>query len=281
MSASYASLTGRNAGFLSPAEQETLRASSVLVCGVGGMGGTAAQTLARVGVGRLAITDPDRFEPSNLNRQALAFLDTVGQPKTAVARSSLRRINPELRVDVIGDDWTERLDELLAIHAVVVNAMDDVGAGIMLYRKAREHGATVVDAYSSPCPSVFVTRPEDPRPEERLGFPTVGVPVAELRDDQLRAAFLSEVDHVRRVSSGIDRLDAAVVAEILAGARPRSSFCPVVAIAGNLMAFEAVGCLLDRPSGAGPEGYFLDPWTGCVERSPVPGPVVRASAGDA
>ena len=278
MSATYEAITSRNAGFLTRDDQEVLRTSSVLICGVGGMGGAAAQTLARVGVGRMAITDPDRFEPSNLNRQTFAFLDTLGQKKSAVTRAALRRINPEIRVDVLGDDWTASLDRILPVHRVVVNGMDDIRAGIELYRKAREHGATVVDAYPSPCPSVFVTSPDDPRPEERLGFPTVGVPAAALDEAEVQAAFLAEVDFVRCCSSGIDRLDPGVVAEILTGARPRSSFCPVVTIAGNLMAFEAVGCLLGRPSGAGPEGYFLDPWSGRVERPPSSRRPTHASA---
>jgi hypothetical protein len=40
----------------------------------------------------------------------------------------------------------------------------------------------------------------------------------------------------------------------------------MVIISGNLMAYEAMGALLDRPSGAGHRGYFLDPWTGRIER---------------
>ena len=276
MSIAYAEMTERNAGFLTERDQRVLRASSVFVCGVGGMGGAAAHVIARAGVGRLTLADPDCFEASNLNRQTFAFVDTLGVPKTEATRDALLRINPEMRVEALGAEWVGRLDQILPRHRVVVNGMDDVRAGIQLYRGAREHGATVVDAYTSPHPSVTLVRPDDPRPEERLGFPTIGVPAEELTDEQLRAAFLIEVGYASRVSSGISRLVPDVVGEILAGRRPRSSFAPIVILAGSLMAFEAIGCLLGWESGAGCEGYFVDPWSGRIERPPAG--VARAGA---
>ena len=265
MSVSYAEMVGRNAGFLFPDEQERLRDAAVFVCGVGGMGGVAAQTLVRAGLGTLAIADPDTFEVSNLNRQPFAYTDTLGCPKADVTRSALLRINPDLRVRVVGD-WEARLAEVLPSHPVVINAMDDARAGVALYRAAREHEATVVDAYTSPCPSVFVVRPSDPRPEERLGYPTAGVPLAEITEAMLRGAFLSEVAYVAAASQGIARLDPAIVSEIVQGLRPRISFAPMVTIAGSLMAFEAIACVLGRPSAADAAGYFFDPWSGRVER---------------
>ena len=57
MAFSYAELTTRNAGFLTPAEQATLRDAAVFVCGVGGMGGAAVQSLVRAGLGKLTIAD--------------------------------------------------------------------------------------------------------------------------------------------------------------------------------------------------------------------------------
>jgi hypothetical protein len=266
MSATYEEMTARNAGFLTARDQAVLRTSSVFVCGVGGMGGAAAHVLARAGVGRLTLADPDCFEASNLNRQTFAFADTLGVPKAEATRDALRRINAELTVEVLGGEWVEELDRILPGHRVVVNGMDDMRAGIRLYRGARQHGATVVDAYTSPHPSVALVRPGDPRPEERLGFPTVGVPTEDLTEEQLRASFLIEVLYASRVSNGVSRLAPDVVEEILAGRRPRSSFAPTVILAGSLMAFEAIGCLLGWESGAGCEGYFVDPWSGRIER---------------
>src|SRR5215218_2733651 len=135
---SYGAMVGRNAGFLTPAEQERLRASAVFVCGVGGMGGAAVQSLARAGVGRFALADMDHFEVSNLNRQVFATLDTVGSDKAQATCAALGRINPDARVTVYGADWVDQLDDILPRHPVAINGMDDLAAGLQLYRKARE-----------------------------------------------------------------------------------------------------------------------------------------------
>ncbi|MCG6987844.1 MAG: ThiF family adenylyltransferase [Gemmatimonadetes bacterium] len=272
-SVTYGELTQRNAGFLAPQEQERLRGAAAFVCGVGGMGGAAVEALARSGVGTLGLADFDRFEATNLNRQVFASAHTLGRLKTEATREALLEINPEMCVHTYGAGWTDHLEEILGSYDVVVNGMDDLRAGIHLYRAARRHGVTVVDAFVSPHPSVTVVRPDDPRPEEWLGFPTRGFPVDALSDEALAGALLCELSFVAAVSGGIGRLDPHVVGEILRGERPRCSFAPVVIISGNLMAFEAIGVLLDRTSGAGYKGYFVDPWTGRIER-PGPRPLV-------
>jgi hypothetical protein len=247
----------------------------VFVCGVGGMGGAAVQVLARAGVGALTIADADAFDVSNLNRQVFATLDTVGREKTRATADAIARINPECTVTILGADWVEQLDTLLPAHRVVINGMDDAKAGIALYREARRHGATVIDAYTSPLPSVTVVRPGDPRPEERLGFGTVGTDWRALTKEQLDAAKAQEAIYVMVHSSSADHIDLDVAAEMLAGTRPRPSFAPMVIAAGTMMAFEAVKLLLDRPSGADHRGVFLDPWAMRIER-PRSAPVAWA-----
>src|ERR1051326_9152044 len=138
---SYRLMTMRNDGFVTDEEQGRLRNASVFICGVGGMGGAALQALVRAGVGNFTIADMDTFEISNLNRHLFATLDTMGRSKTEAVSETVARINPEARVDLLGDDWVDRLDELLFRHRVVINGMDDPRGAIALYRKARELGA--------------------------------------------------------------------------------------------------------------------------------------------
>lgn len=262
----YAEMTVRNAGFLSAQEQVRLRDSAVFVCGVGGMGGAAAQSLVRAGLGRIALADPDRFEASNLNRQVFATTETIGREKTYATADALLKINPDLDVEIVGADWVEHLPALLTRCPVVVNGMDDLRAAIALYREAARRGATVVDAYTSPLPSVTVVTPRDPRPEQRLRYPTASLPLAQIEPEHVRASFLREIAFVIAHTSSLKRIDAQVVREILEGTRARSSYAPVVISAGTLMAFEAVQALLGRPSAAGPAGYFLDLWSGRIQR---------------
>ncbi len=266
MSFDYYSFTGRNIGFVDEQEQQLLRQARVFVCGVGGMGGAAFMALARAGVGRFVIADIDRFEVSNLNRQVFAFADEVGREKAAVAAEAASRINPTIEVEVLGENWTDELSGIAARCPVIVNGMDDIAAGVHLYRTAKRAEATVIDAYMSPLPSVIVVRPHDPRPEQRLGFPTLDKDWKAITDEDRRAAMRAEIEHVMLHSSSRNYVDLAIAGEVAAGRRSRMSFAPMVISTGMLMAYEAVALILGRTSGTDCRGWFLNPHRPAIER---------------
>ena len=81
-----------------PAGQQKLLDSKVLLVGAGGLGCPAALYLAAAGVGTIGIVDHDRVSLSNLQRQILYALDEVDLPKTEVAFSRLKRLNPDVQV---------------------------------------------------------------------------------------------------------------------------------------------------------------------------------------
>jgi molybdopterin-synthase adenylyltransferase len=266
---SYAEFTTRNIGFVTGTEQQLLQESRVLVIGTGGMGGAAVQALARAGVGGFGLADMDTFEVSNLNRQVFADLDSVGEDKAGATAERLRRINPEISLEIFGTEWQEQLDSLLPRYPVVINGMDDIVAGIDLYRRARTHGATVIDAYTSSLPSVTVVRPRDPRPEERLNYPSCGKEAKTLNEEVRRECFMREIEHVLVHSSTLRHIEMSIALELIAGKRKRMSFAPMVIMTGNLMAFEVVKLLLGRSTSADCRGYFFNPWTMRTER-PAP-----------
>ena len=262
----YAEMTRRNIGFVTEAEQRRLREGHVFVCGAGGMGGACLQSLVRAGVGALEIADFDSFELSNLNRQVFATIPMLGRPKVEVTVERLREIHPDVELRTHGVDWLASLRDILQRCKVVVNGMDDVGAGIQLYRGAREAGATVIDAYSSTLPSLVVVAPGDPRPEERLRFPTRGVAPADFTPEMLAGCKLAEIEYVLVHSSTSDTLDPTIAGEIMAGTRPRISFAPMVITTGTLMAYATVAELCGRPAPADHRGWFLNPYSGRIER---------------
>ncbi|HEX7915532.1 ThiF family adenylyltransferase [Rudaea sp.] len=266
MNFDYYSFTGRNIGFVDEHEQQLLRRARVFVCGVGGMGGAAFMALARAGVGRFVIADIDRFEVSNLNRQVFAFANEVGREKAAVAAEAAKRINPTIEVEVLGENWTSELAGIAERCPVIVNGMDDIAAGVHLYRTAKRADATVIDAYMSPLPSVIVVRPHDPRPEERLGFPTLAKDWTDITEDDRRAAMRAEIEHVMLHSSSRNYVDLAIAGEVAAGRRSRMSFAPMVISTGMLMAYEAVALILGRTSGTDCRGWFLNPHRPAIEK---------------
>ena len=262
----YDGMTVRNRGFVMADEQARLRAAKILIPGVGGMGGAAFMALVRAGVGRFAIADINRFELSNLNRQLFATLDTIGEDKAAAARAGALRINPEVEIELLGAEWTAALDRLIPESDVIVNGMDDAAAGVHLYRRAQAHGRTVIDAYASPLPSVTVVRPEDPRPEVRLRYPTVGIPWTEVTPDMRTLCLQREIEYVLTHSSSHAHVDLDIAAEVAAGKRSRFSFATMVTMAGTMMAEEAIRVILGRPGGTDHRGYFFNPHRMRVER---------------
>ena len=77
---------------------ERLEKSRVAVFGLGGVGGFTVEALARAGVGSLDIIDNDTVDITNLNRQIIATLDTVGRQKTAVMEERIHSIDPGISV---------------------------------------------------------------------------------------------------------------------------------------------------------------------------------------
>lgn len=77
---------------------DRLRQACVLVVGIGGVGGYAAEALARSGIGKLILVDADTVALSNLNRQIIAEIPTVGRPKTEVMAERIARIAPDCEV---------------------------------------------------------------------------------------------------------------------------------------------------------------------------------------
>lgn len=66
--------------------------------GIGGVGGTAALALARMGIGKISIYDFDVVEETNLNRQVVADITTIGKMKVDVLESKIQEINPNCTV---------------------------------------------------------------------------------------------------------------------------------------------------------------------------------------
>lgn len=263
---SYQEMYGRNIGFVSEKEQELLRSTPVFICGVGGMGGACLYSLIRSGFENLGLADIDQFEISNLNRQVFATLQTIGGDKAQTAVEQSRFLNPSAQLKNWGSDWLEKIDQIMSEYKIIVNGTDDLKASLLLYRKAQEHGCTVIDAYTAPLPSVYITRPTDPRPEQRLGFPTVGRSLASLTEEDLNACKLAEVIFVMTNSSSIQHIDFNVAMDMVSGKRPRMSLAPMVITTGNLMAYQVLYLVLNKKTTVGCEGLFLNPLLGTCEK---------------
>ncbi len=105
-----------------------LQNSSVMIVGLGAVGGYVLEALARSGIGHLILVDFDKVEESNINRQILALGSTIGQKKSELAAKRVKDINPDCKVEV-RDMFVnaETLPELLEQKVdMVVDAIDSL-----------------------------------------------------------------------------------------------------------------------------------------------------------
>jgi adenylyltransferase/sulfurtransferase len=119
--------------------QQRLRAARVLVVGLGGLGCPVAMYLAGSGVGELVLTDPDRVELTNLQRQILYRSDDIGCDKVEAAQRNLAVLNPEVRFTTFNKKLDA--DELAGVvrHVdLVVDACDNFSTRFMLNRVCHE-----------------------------------------------------------------------------------------------------------------------------------------------
>lgn len=113
--------------------QEKLAASSVLVCGCGGLGSPALLYLAALGVGRLGLLDGDVVSYSNLNRQILYGRSDVGRRKAEAAAERIRVLNPDIVLDVHPEYLTEEnACSILQGYDLALDCLDNFPARFIL-----------------------------------------------------------------------------------------------------------------------------------------------------
>jgi len=115
----------RNRDTINAGQQLLLHQARVALIGCGGLGGHAAEMLARIGVGHLTLIDPDVFDEHNLNRQNFSTPDVLGEPKVHVLQHHLLTINPAVQIRPLMHRFDPREDrELIRDADVVIDALD-------------------------------------------------------------------------------------------------------------------------------------------------------------
>lgn len=127
---------------------DRLERAHVAVLGLGGVGGYAAEALARAGVGELTLMDEDVIGPTNLNRQILATVDTVGQAKADVAAARVAAINPACKVHPLRFRYeAASREEFFAIpYDYIVDAIDLVSCKLDLIETAHARNVPIISA---------------------------------------------------------------------------------------------------------------------------------------
>lgn len=122
--------------------------SSVIVFGLGGVGGAAVEALVRSGVGTVGIVDKDVVDITNINRQIIATENTIGIKKTQAAKERLLSINPNLKINVYDMFYLpENADGIdLSQYDFVVDCIDNVTAKLELIVRCEKAGIPVISS---------------------------------------------------------------------------------------------------------------------------------------
>ena len=111
-----------------------LKAATVAVFGTGGVGSYACEALGRAGVGHLIFIDKDVVDETNMNRQLVADLTTLGRNKAEIMAERVRRVNPSCDVQALVKRYNPSDDEFIpSLHAdFIIDAIDDVTAKVAM-----------------------------------------------------------------------------------------------------------------------------------------------------
>ena len=132
----------RSIGLLGEDNFNLIQDKVIAVFGLGGVGGTALEALARTGFQHFLIVDFDKVDPTNLNRQILYTAKDIGRNKVEVAKERILSINPD--ADIKGFnlkaqdfDFNQKID-------FIADAIDDVDGKLFLAKKAQENNIPAV-----------------------------------------------------------------------------------------------------------------------------------------
>ena len=145
----YDTAFSRNLGLVSEEEQARLRNTRIALAGCGGAGSAHAHALARLGIGRFHVADPDTFSLSNVHRQLGARSSTLGRGKATAMEEAILEINPEATAKVYAEGiHEENIDDFLDGVDVAMDGIEffQMEPRLLLHRRCRELGIPVVMA---------------------------------------------------------------------------------------------------------------------------------------
>lgn len=133
----------RNELFWGKENQNILAEKHIAVFGLGGVGGYCAEALARAGFGELTLIDFDSVSESNINRQIVALNSTIGKQKTDLFEQRLKDINPNIKLNIVDDFYT---DSDFGKVDFAADAIDTMRSKITLLETCIKEGIPVISS---------------------------------------------------------------------------------------------------------------------------------------
>ena len=127
---------------------QKLNSSTVAVFGCGGVGSYAVEAMARAGIGNIVLIDGDVVDETNINRQLIADVTTIGREKVEVEKERILKINPNAKVIAYKEFFNQENSEKLIDekYDYIVDAIDSVKSKILLIKLAHEKNIKIISA---------------------------------------------------------------------------------------------------------------------------------------
>ncbi|MEK4494961.1 MULTISPECIES: tRNA threonylcarbamoyladenosine dehydratase [Ureibacillus] len=127
---------------------DRLKNTTVAILGIGGVGSFAAEACARSGIGRIILVDKDVVDITNVNRQLVAYLSTIGRPKAEVMKERIADINPECEVIHLHMFYNEETYEKLFEYDIdyVIDASDTIMYKIHLMKECLKRNIQIISS---------------------------------------------------------------------------------------------------------------------------------------
>lgn len=131
---------------ITPEQFTALTSSTVLIVGLGGVGGHAAEAIARSAFGTIILVDHDDVSPSNINRQIVAMHSTIGQPKIDVMKQRILDINPDCIVHTHHTFYDDDTKAEIWAHSIdyVIDCIDTITYKMDLVREAMQREIPII-----------------------------------------------------------------------------------------------------------------------------------------
>ena len=177
----YWDIATRQMSIVTKSQQTRFKDAKIGVVGCGGIGGGTILMLARMGLGDLTIIDKDAYDLSNLNRQAISSLETVGVDKSIATKERVRITNPYTKVNAFNEELNaDNIDKVFGDRDIIIDALDNLYTRVIVSRYARENDIPFVHgAIHGTQGQVSVFTKDTPSYEELFSLPSLGKELGE------------------------------------------------------------------------------------------------------
>ena len=130
---------------LSKEKINEIKSKTVLLVGIGGVGGITLEMLVRAGISNIIVVDYDVFEESNLNRQILCTINNIGKYKTDEAEKRILSINPNCNIKKYNVKLNEAfLNNFNSKVDYIIDACDDLNAKVSLIKYSIKENIKII-----------------------------------------------------------------------------------------------------------------------------------------